>query len=132
MRLIPVQEVADAACYLYAQLLEREPEANISHKGMPTVDEHLAFVRSNPYADWCLIEEQYIVGATYLTDAGEIGIFIFKHSQGRGFGPMAVEMMMEKHPGRILANISPANERSRAMFEKLGFTLIQHTLEGSK
>ncbi len=130
MRLIPVQEIADAACYLYALLLERDPEANISHKAMPTVDDHLAFVRSNPYADWCLIWEQHIVGATYLTHADEVGIFIFKHSQGRGLGSAAVRMMMSRHPGRVLANVAPTNERSRRMFEKLGFTLIQHTLEG--
>lgn len=132
MKLIPIQEVADSACYLYALLMERDPEANISHKSMPTVEEHLAFVRSNPYQDWCLIEAPYIVGATYLTHAGEVGIFIFKHSQGRGFGPKAVRMMMERNHGRILANIAPSNERSRKMFEKLGFTLIQHTLEGPK
>lgn len=134
MRLIPVQEYADAATYLYALLLERDPAANISHKAMPTVEQHLAFVRSNPYADWCLIlnDIEQVIGATYLTDLGEIGIFIFKHSQGRGFGPVAVEMMMARHPGRILANISPGNDRSRAMFEKIGFTLIQHTLEGPK
>jgi hypothetical protein len=64
--------------------------------------------------------------------SGRDWIFIFKHSQGRGFGPVAVEMMMARHPGRILANISPGNDRSRAMFEKIGFTLIQHTLEGPK
>lgn len=129
MRLIPIHEVADAACYLYALLMEREPHQNISHKAIPTVDDHLSFVRSNPYADWCLIEEGYIVGATYLTHAGEVGIFIFKHSQGRGLGSAAVRMMIDRHPGRILANIAPGNEASRRMFEKLGFTLIQNTFE---
>jgi len=142
MRLLPVNTVADAACYLYALLLEREPYQNISHKAMPTVDEHLAFVRSNPYADWCLIEvdgdrtfigtKRHIAGATYITRQREIGIFIFKKFRGNGYGKVAVKEMVNRHGfgTKIFANIAPTNERSRKMFEKLGFRLIQHTLEG--
>lgn len=133
MRLIPVQEVADAATYLYALLLEREAHQNISHKAMPTVEEHLAFVRSNPYAEWCLITDENVtifVGAVYLTRNSEIGVFIFKDCRGHGYGKMAVQIMIERHKGkRLLANIAPGNEASRAMFEKLGFTLIQNTFE---
>lgn len=131
MRLIPIHEVADAACYLYALLLEREPHQNISHKGMPTVEEHLAFVRSNPYSEWYLVmADDICVGATYLTKQSEIGIFIFRRYRGMGYGSRAVLMMAQKHKGeRLLANIAPGNEASRRMFEKLGFTLIQNTFE---
>lgn len=131
MRLIPIQEVADAACYLYALLLEREPHHNISHKAMPTVEQHLAFVRSNPYAGWYLVHEgRAIVGAIYLTHADEIGVFIFKRYQGRGHGKCAVKMLIDGRKGyRLLANIAPGNEASRSMFEKLGFTLIQNTFK---
>ena len=129
MRLIPISEVADAATYLYALLLEREPHQNISHREMPTVEQHLAFVRSNPYAEWYLIEEEgRYVGATYLTRQAEIGIFIFKHARGNGYGRAAVSRMADRH-GRVLANISPDNTASRSMFENLGFTLIQNTFE---
>jgi RimJ/RimL family protein N-acetyltransferase len=98
---------------------------------MPTVEQHLAFVRSNPYEEWNLVEVvDSIVGATYLTRAGEIGIFIFKAYRGHGYGKRAVQMMMEKHKDkRLLANINPANEASIGMFQKLGFNLIQHTYE---
>lgn len=132
MRLIPVQEVADAATYLYALMLEREPHQNISHKETPTVEDHLAFVRSNPYAEWYLLVRgvNTCIGAIYLTRANEIGIFVFKRHQGHGYGKLAVQMMIDRHKGqRILANIAPNNTASRSMFEKLGFTLIQNTFE---
>ena len=131
MRLVPVQEVADAATYLYALLAEREPHQNISHKVMPAVDRHLSFVRSNPYSEWYLIAaDNIIVGAIYLTKQNEVGIFIFRRHRGLGYGTRAVLMLAEKHKGKqILANIAPSNTSSRAMFEKLGFTLIQHTFE---
>jgi RimJ/RimL family protein N-acetyltransferase len=35
--------------------------------------------------------------------------------------------MKEWGGGQFYANINPANEPSRKMFEKLGFRLVQHT-----
>ena len=35
--------------FLYELLSERDPVANISHKQMPTYDEHIRFVTSKPY-----------------------------------------------------------------------------------
>lgn len=129
MKLRSVYRTPDAATYLYALLTEREPTQNISHRGMPTVTQHLAFVRSNPYKEWHLIEAgREIVGAVYLTRAAEIGIFIFKAHQGRGYGKRAVQLLRQRHPGeRLLANVNPANKRSRRMFEKIGGTLLQVT-----
>lgn len=132
MRLIPINEVADAATYLYALLAEREPHQSISHKGMPTVDEHLIFVRSEPYAEWYLLVcgVDTVVGSVYLTRANEIGIAVFKAYRRRHLGRLAVQMLIDKHKGcRLLANIAPGNEPSRRMFEALGFTLIQNTFE---
>lgn len=132
MRLIPIHEVADAACYLYALLIEREPHQSISHKRMPTVEEHLAFVRSNPYAEWWLLVRgiNTCIGGAYVTRANEIGIAIFNRHRRHGYGRLAVQMIVKQHKGkRLLANIAPGNEVSRSMFEKLGFTLIQNTFE---
>ena len=41
--------------FLYNQLKERESKINISHKNMPTFEEHSKFVMSNPYSKWYII-----------------------------------------------------------------------------
>ena len=42
--------------FLYDLLLQRNSDANISHKKMPTYEEHVKFVRSQPYSKWYIIE----------------------------------------------------------------------------
>lgn len=117
--------------FLYELLSERDPVANISHKKMPTYDEHVRFVTSKPYLRW------YVVyyngkksGSVYLTRQNEIGIFVKKEWQGKGIGSQILELIIEKNgPGRYLANISPKNKKSIEFFKNNGFNLIQYTYE---
>lgn len=144
MKLIPVSEHPDAARILYQLLGERPEYANISHRRMPTWEEHLEFIASEPYAFWYLVEGPSVVddndveidpgsilGSVYLTRADEIGVAVFEKYRrlpGRFFGRSAVRLLMETHPRKVYyANINPANEPSRKMFEKLGFKHIQNT-----
>lgn len=133
--------------FLYELMIERQqdPEVNISHQGLPTMAQHEAFVRRKPYRFWYLIDwlqpgprgDRLWVGYVSATHNNEIGIIIQRSSRGVGLGPMAVRMFLANHhpePGmastradRWLANVAPGNERSKAMFNKLGFTVIQHT-----
>ena len=114
---------------LYDLLLERTPEQSISHKQMPTYQEHCQFVNSKPYKDWFLIEDRgHVVGSIYLTHQNEVGVFIFNKYQGEGRGSLAVHMLMCRYHGeRLLANINPKNEASIKCFTELGFKLIQQT-----
>ena len=136
MKLIPIEDRSDAAHILWDLLAERPANANISHREMPTWDAHVAFVRNNPYAFWGLIETMHgIVGAIYLSKPGgpsvpgnEIGIDIFSWAQGQGHGTEAVKLLMEMHGDRrYIANVSPRNEASQALFKSLGFRLCQFT-----
>ncbi len=124
---------------LYDLLAERDPAVNISHKRMPSFDEHVAFVHSNPYSIWWLIlgyavgARPIIYGACYLSKQNEIGIQIFRAHQGRGWGRDALMEVLRRFPGeRLLANVAPGNARSRALFEAAGFRHVQNTfaLEG--
>ena len=131
MKLIPISEHPDAARILYQLLEERPDYANISHRRMPTWEEHLAFIASDPYKGWFLLaaDDGGILGAAYVTDRDEIGVHIFANQQRFGYGPLAVRSLIDRYGlKRVFANIAPANEPSRKMFEKLGFKLIQHTL----
>lgn len=130
---------------LYDLLTERPAEANISHKRMPTMEEHCAFVRSNPYEQWYLIQdwpttyEESVfeekrpawVGSAYLTKQREVGIFIFNEHKRKGFGKQALELLMAQNPGDIYANISPTNKDSIHFFQSLGFKHIQNTYHAS-
>ena len=44
------------ALFLYDLLKTRDSLANISHKKMPSYDEHVNFILSNPYTIWYTIE----------------------------------------------------------------------------
>ena len=117
--------------FLYELLLERDPVANISHKKMPTYDEHVKFVTSKPYLRWYVVfYNGKKVGSSYLTKQNEIGIFVKKELQEKGIGSQILELVMEKNgPGRYLANISPKNKKSIKFFKNHGFNLIQYTYE---
>ena len=104
---------------------------NISHKSIPTWDEHMKFIKSKPYFEWDIIfadEEQ--IGNIYLTNRDEIGIFIKKKFQSKGFGSEALKEFLSKTgKTRILANINPTNYKSIQFFGKNGFSHIISTYQ---
>lgn len=137
IKLASVYETAnadDTAGLLFHWLGQRTPEQSISHKAMPPWSQHVAFVRSMPYAAWYLIyteDENGIraIGNIYLTHKREVGIHIDAAERGRHAGEEALAQFRALHPGPLLANINPANEGSVAFFVKHGAKLIQHTYE---
>lgn len=130
IRLVSVYEADNAPLYLYALLVERPVEANISHRKMPTAAEHLAFFASRPYLVWHLVQEgKTVLGSVYLTKQREIGVFIFREHQNQGWAKKAIAELRKLHPGRCLANVAPGNEVSKRLFEGLGARHIQNTYE---
>lgn len=130
MELTSVYERHDRHELLFRLLAERGEEVNISHKEMPSWEEHIKFVESHPYEAWYFICDPEPVGACYLTSHNEIGVFVFAEHQKRGYARAAVKAIMKEHgPGRYLANVSPRNEASRFLFSGLGFKMLQHTYE---
>ena len=120
--------------FLYNLLEERKPISYISHKKMPTYEEHVNFVKSSPYSKWYIIEvDGERTGSIYLTKQNEIGIFLNEGLQEKGIGSNALNVLIGKNPDlRYLANINPENKKSIKFFKKLGFTLIQYTYELNK
>lgn len=117
--------------FLYNLLRERDPTANISHKKMPSYEEHKKFVSSNPYKIWYVIyHDNTRAGSIYLSKQNEIGIFILDKYQGKNIGKEALQLLMKKNPEpRYLANVNPKNYNSIDFFKKNKFKLIQHTYE---
>jgi len=128
LRLTPVEDSKDSISFLYIMLGERDMSHAISHKELPAWDDHVAFVSSRPYAHWYVIENDYrTLGSIYLTHNREVGLFLRNDCQGQRYGTMALDILRDKHPGPLYANISPNNAGSMRFFERHGFKLIQNT-----
>ena len=120
--------------FLYDLLMERDTRANISHKKMPTYNQHVSFVSAKPYSKWYVIlYGASKAGSIYLTSQNEIGIFIKKSFQNKQIGSIVLHKLIQKNPKkRYLANVNPKNKKSISFFKKNGFKLIQYTFELSK
>ena len=120
--------------FLYDLLMERDTRVNISHKKMPTYNQHVSFVSAKPYSKWYVILYRVNkVGSIYLTSQNEIGIFIKKSFQNKQIGNIALNKLIQKNPKkRYLANVNPQNKKSMRFFKNNGFKLVQYTLELSK
>ena len=122
----------------YTLLRERAPHESISHKTMPTLEEHKAFVRGKPYTAWYWFtcDDGHAAGCVYLSKQNEIGIGVLKAYRGQGLATKAVTGIMRLHPSaKFLANIAPENHASVNLFRKLGFLgPVQHTyvIEGAR
>ena len=117
--------------FLFEMLGEREKNVNISHKAMPTFEQHKKFVLSKPYSKWYIIvQNKNKIGSIYLSKQDEIGIFLKKKLYNEGIGTIALKLLIEKNPRkRYLANINPKNKKSIHFFKKNNFKILQHTYE---
>ena len=120
--------------FLYNLLMERETRVNISHKKMPTYNQHVSFVSAKPYSKWYVIlYGASKAGSIYLTSQNEIGIFIKKSFQNKRIENIVLHKLIQKNPKkRYLANVNPQNKKSMRFFKNNGFKLIQYTFELSK
>lgn len=117
---------------LYDLLSKRHPDENISHRKIPSVDEHKKFFYSKPYLQWFLIEleKHKFAGAIYLTRASEIGIHLFLEHRDKGHEQSAIQMMMLIGGcARYFANVGVKNIELVRIVKELGFEHIQNTYE---
>ena len=128
--------------FLYRLLEERPRVANISHRAMPTMEQHRRFVRSRPYRAWFLVEAAApgeLVGSVSVTMRNEIGISIRKDRQRKSYARAALRALLATlsplkgvpslRRGRFLANVAPENRRAHELFKGLGGRAIQVTYE---
>lgn len=118
--------------FLYELLKEKEQYQNISHKEMPTWEEHVEFNDLRPYKLDMIILDGEPIGRVYLTKANEIGIHIKKGHRGAGVGGEVVDKFLKMCEGDVFANISPKNKGSQKFFKRKGFKLIQYTYKWSR
>jgi RimJ/RimL family protein N-acetyltransferase len=119
------------AYLLYELLKRRKPNESISHKSMPTWEEHQNFINSRPYKGWYILaldfnKDEDWFGSIYLSKKDEIGIHLWDSYQKQGFGRLAIQTLMLNNPDvrTFYANINPLNFKSIKFFLKLGFLLV--------
>ena len=117
--------------FLYDLLKNKDPNANISHKKMPSYDEHVKFVMSKPYTNWYIIEyDKKNVGTIYLSKQDEIGISINNDYEYDQIVKPALKLLMKLNQRkRYLANTSPKDVRSQEFLLKNGFTGLEYVYE---
>ena len=117
--------------FLFKLLKERDPRANISHKKMPSYNQHVNFIKSKPYTKWYIIMKyKEKVGSIYLSKNDEIGIFLSKKYQGKNIGNDALAELIQKNPReRYLANVNPKNKKLIEFFKNNNFKILQYTYE---
>jgi RimJ/RimL family protein N-acetyltransferase len=127
-----IVDISDSE-FLYCLLKDRPVEVNISHKSMPSFEQHQKFVRNWPqqYEAWYIVLDWGVpIGSVYLTHKREVGLFILASHQSKGLGTKALAKLIYDHPkNSYLANISPNNSRSMAFFQRHLFVPIKNTLE---
>jgi len=117
--------------FLYQILKERPKVANISHKTMPTMEQHTEFVNTwtERYREWWVIwYGGDMAGNCYLTKHNEYGMFIKREFQGLGIAIEAFKWIAKRYRDEPLySNINPRNTRIRKLLQRLGCTLVQET-----
>ena len=117
--------------FLYDLLKNKDPNTNISHKKMPSYDEHVKFVMSKPYTNWYIIEcDKKNVGSIYLSKQDEIGISIDNDYEYDKIARPALKLLVKLNPRkRYLVNVSPDDIRSQEFLLKNGFTGLEYVYE---
>ena len=116
--------------FLFNHLKERDPREKISHKKMPTYDEHVKFVLSKPYSKWYIIfERNKKIGSVYLTKADELGLHLKKEYFRESLLKEILESLMKSEPNkRFVFNVSPRNKKFMKLLQKNGYVISQQTV----
>tara|TARA_Y100000817_G_scaffold184051_1_gene143831 strand:+ start:60 stop:470 length:411 start_codon:yes stop_codon:yes gene_type:complete len=116
--------------FLFNHLKERDPREKISHKKMPTYDEHVKFVLSKPYSKWYIIfEKNKKIGSVYLTKADELGLHLKKEYFRESLLKEILESLMKSEPNkRFVFNVSPRNKKFMKFLQKNGYVISQQTV----
>jgi RimJ/RimL family protein N-acetyltransferase len=117
--------------FLHNLLAQRNSIVNISHKRMPTWEEHVKFVKSKPYSKWYVIyNNDEKIGSIYLSNQNEIGIHLLKKYENESIYLESIkQLMLLNLKIKFCVNVSPKNKNYIVLFKKLGFKMVQHTYE---
>lgn len=117
--------------FLFEILKERDSVTNFSNNNLPDFEQHVNFIKSNPYHKWYVIEDEKVkVGTINLDKENGIGTFILKKHQNKGYGINAIKELIKSNPRKkYYANINPENHNSIKLYTKCGFEHLYNHYE---
>lgn len=127
------KEVGEEDADILLALLAKREHA-ISHKILPSHEEHLQFMRSKPYRHWALVfEDNHPVGTFYLQNDNSIGLNLLQPQKQlvqrilrkiqTDFAPL--QEVKSKIPPYFYINVPYANEELKHILGEIGATPIQ-------
>lgn len=147
VKLVSVYSVKSASEILYELLKSRAPKENISHREMPSWEEHNKFINSAPYSLWFFVvletdlkKVRYIeefkngafIGSIYLSRMSEIGVHFFPEHRFRGNEEQAIQrLMLLAGRKKYFMNVSVNNDTLKGLVQEMGFTPLSNTYEFS-
>ena len=126
----------DDYTWLYALLRERLHRVgiNISHRRLPSFDEHVRFWKSNPYRMVEIVRiGKRVAGYWCISNLGEIGIYLFEDCDTKEMsGAMLDRAIDVSGLDEFLVNVNPGNLNVIGALVERGFTVCQHTYRGTR
>ena len=122
--------------FLYELLKARE--YSISHKEIPSFEEHYNFVQNHPYYKWFIIENNSnLIGSLYIHKDNSIGLDILNEFEilipnvlsflEKRYEPLPyIKSLRSKN---FFLNISPKNKRMHDLLKSLGYEISQISFE---
>ncbi len=134
LRLIKVKRTVEDATLLFEILKKRTH--TISHKSLPTFQEHKKFVLNHPYRVWFIVKNKYDdIGTVYILKNNSIGINLFKEKTTAT--PWIIKKILSKYKplkeiksvraAEFDFNVSPGDADYISILKKMGARLAQST-----
>ena len=117
--------------FLYRLLAERNEIENISHRKMPTYQEHVEHLQTIPVKQYVIYTEgeKKPIGYLSFSDKGEIGLHFIKEEDTDENKEEVLRSVLKDKGQKYFINIAPRNKSLQVAAEKCGFRLIQYTYE---
>ena len=125
---------------LYTQLKNRSH--SISHKSVPSFDEHAEFVQNHPYRKWIIVKDTEIaIGNVYIQYNNSIGLNVDSLVSCEQINKILKEIYASHSPlpaepsvrfGEFFLNVATDNKMLQKKLSSLGFSEVERTFVLSK
>jgi len=120
---------------LYAQLKHRSH--NISHKSVPSFEQHTKFVQNHPYRKWIILKDSDVaIGNIYIQYDNSLGLNVDSSVSSEQIHKILEGIYKSNSPlpavpsvrfGEFFLNIASKNKMLQKKLSNLGFCEIQRT-----